>query len=173
MISQTLQDLFIDGLKDIYDVELRLTEALPRMAGAAESEELSRVLRAHLGVTREHLERFEDVFAFFEMAPRRATCHAVVGLLQEGQEPVLADRSPALSDSALIAAAQKILHYETATYGTLQDWAQQLGYERFSGFLRRALDDEQASSETLRVLARRINAAAAVPCAARGLAAAW
>lgn len=161
MPDQTLKDLFVDELKDIYDAERRLTKALPTMAEAAESEELTSAFRDHLKETEGQIERLDSVFRSMTETPGRKTCKAMVGLLEEANELMEQDGSAALRDAALIAAAQKVEHYEMATYTTLRGWAEQLGENESRILLQQSLDEEMAASRKLFRLAESIDTEAA------------
>lgn len=146
---KTLQDLFIDSLADAYDAEHRITEALPKMAEAATSDELREAFENHLAETEGHITKVERVFAAFGEEPFRKTCEAAKGLLKEGEELLDEfDGSPAL-DAALILAAQKVEHYEIASYGCLATWAGLLGQDEAQSILHDILSEEEATDETL------------------------
>lgn len=161
MSANTLRDLFIDELKDIYDAEQRLTKALPKMVKAANSEELATAFEDHLAETEEHVARLERVIKMLDEAPTRKTCKAMVGLLEEGQELMSEEGPPDVKDAALIAAAQKVEHYEIATYGCLRTWADNLGENEASELLSMTLDEEAAADERLNEIASTLNADAA------------
>src|SRR5438067_178419 len=121
--TTTLRDLFVDQLKDINDAEQRITKALPKLAKAAQSEELRAAFEDHLKQTEEHVSRLERVFETLGEPVERTTCKAIVGLLGEGDQ-MTNDADEHVRDAALIAAAQKVEHYEIATYGCLRTWAE-------------------------------------------------
>ncbi len=161
MAAHTLRGLFIDELRDTYDAELRLAKAVPALIKAASSEELIAALRSHLAETMEHVDRLESVFDMFDTAPARKTCKAMVGLLGEA-EMLIREAGPAgLRDMALIAAAQKIEHYEMATYGCLRTWAGILGRTQVQEFLKQTLDEEGAADRILTDVARSLEMHAA------------
>jgi ferritin-like metal-binding protein YciE len=150
---KTLQDLFLDELSDIYDAERRIVKALPKMAKAATCEKLQAAIKAHLKETEGHVTKVEQVFECFGEKPRGKTCEATVGLLEEADE--VAEEfhgSPALN-AALIAAAQKVEHYEIASYGCLHEWAGVLGNEEATSILEEILSEEKAADESLTELA--------------------
>ena len=126
---KTLRDLFLKELADIYDAERRTVKALPKMAKAATCDKLKQAILAHLEETEGHVLKLEDVFESFDEKPKGTTCKVTVGLLEEGDE-IAADfkGSPAIN-AALISAAQKVEHYEIASYGCLHEWAGLLGNE--------------------------------------------
>lgn len=149
-----LEALFLDELADMYDAENRLVRALPRMVKATTREDLQGAFESHLSETRGHVETVRRVFAAFGRSPRRSRCEAIEGLLMEADE-IVADHkgSPAI-DAALISAAQKVEHYEIASYGCLHEWAASLGNEEAAVLLRKILEEEKTADESLTVLAR-------------------
>lgn len=151
---KTLQDLFFNELADIYDAEHRIAKALPKMAKAATSAPLKKAFELHLKQTEDHAKKVEQIFACFDRKAKTKTCDATVGLLKEGEDVAASfEGSPAIN-AALIAAAQKVEHYEMATYGCLHEWAALLGNKKAAGLLQEILDDEGATNKALTVLAR-------------------
>jgi len=148
-----LKDLFLDELADMYDAERRIVKALPKMAKAATYEKLKRAILAHLKETEGHVKKLEQVFHCFDEKVKGKTCHATVGLLEEGDE-IAADfkGSPAIN-AALISAGQKVEHYEMASYGCLHEWAGLLGNNEAAGLLQEILDQEKAANKSLNELA--------------------
>lgn len=151
---KTLKDLFLDELADMYDAEKRIVKALPKMAKAATCPDLKAAIQSHLKETHGHVQKLEQVFQLFGMKPKGKTCEATKGLLEEGDE-LAADfkGSPAIN-AAIIGAAQKVEHYEVASYGCLHEWAGLLGNTRAAGLLQQILDEEKAANESLTDLAR-------------------
>ncbi len=150
---KTLNELFFDTLADMYDAENRIVEALPKMAEAATSDSLREAFESHLAETEGHIKKVEQVFKAFNEKPRRKTCEATKGLLKEGDELVEEfEGSPAL-DAALISAAQKVEHYEMASYGCLATWAGLLGNEEAQAILEEILGEEEAADDTLTEIA--------------------
>ncbi len=151
---KTLQDLFLSGLADMYDAEHRLIKALPKMAEAATCHHLKRAIKVHLQETEGHVTKLEEVFHTCRENPMLKKCEATMGLLKEGVE-IAADfkGSPAIN-AALISAAQKIEHYEIASYGCLHEWAGSLGNDKAAFILEEILEEEEAANETLTKLAR-------------------
>lgn len=150
---KTLHNLFLGELADIYDAEQRLVKALPKMAKAATCDHLREALLAHLEETKGHVTKVAQIFECFDHKAKGKTCKATVGLLEEGEE--ISEEyagSPAIN-AALIAAAQKVEHYEIASYGCLHEWAVQLGNEEAAGLLQEILDEEQAANTSLTELA--------------------
>ena len=157
-----LKELFIEQLKDIYDAEYRLTYALPKMADAASSPELKSAIQQHLGETQEHHRKLEAMFRSLQMEPERETCDAIKGLIAEGDEMIDAKGDDQVRDAGLIAACQKVEHYEMATYGTLRTWAEQLGMHDCATTLESILMDEKNTDQKLTQIAEsRVNVAAA------------
>ena len=156
MSAENLQELFVEELKDIYDAEKQLVKALPKMAKAAESAELRGAFEEHLEITRAHVGRLEEVFKGLGMAARGKTCEGMKGLVEEGQEAI-EELEGTVLDAALIASAQKVEHYEIATYGTLATFAEVLGMEDAKDLLGQTLDEEKEADEKLTQIARQIN----------------
>jgi ferritin-like metal-binding protein YciE len=154
MKLSTLDELFMHELKDLYDAEHRLVEALPKMAKAATDPDLAAAFEKHLAETRKQVTRLKEVFADCGESPERETCEAMKGLIEEAEEVIEdAEEGPVL-DAALIAAAQKVEHYEIATYGTLITWTQLSG-ENSSALqlLQQTLEEEKAADEKLTEIA--------------------
>ena len=148
-----LADLFHDTLKDIYFAEKKILTALPKMAKAAQSEELRAAFQKHQTETEGQVERLEQVFEEIGEKPQGKTCAAIVGILDEGKEIMDEYKgSPAL-DAGLLAAAQAVEHYEISRYGTLCAWAEALGHAKAKTLLGETLDEEEATDEALSELA--------------------
>ena len=160
MALSSLLDLFKDELKDIYDAEKRLVKALPKMAKIASSENLSTAFTDHLAETETHVERLEQVLELLEMPQRGKPCEAMKGLLEEGKAMMSEDAEPAVMDAGLIMAAQKVEHYEIATYGSLVALAQELGLEDAAALLDETLNEEKAADEKLSEIANTVNSEA-------------
>jgi ferritin-like metal-binding protein YciE len=157
MAAENLHELFVDELKDIYDAEKQLTKALPKMAKAAESEELRAAFEEHLEITRMQVNRLEEVFKSLGMAARGKTCEGMKGLIEEGQEKMQELEQGATLDAALIASAQKVEHYEIASYGTLATFAEIMGHQEAKDLLGQTLDEEKEADERLTQVAGQIN----------------
>lgn len=159
---QELQELFLDELADIYYAEKQLTKALPKMAKAASSDELQNAFEEHLSQTEEHIQRIEEVFDLFEKPAKGKKCEAIEGLIKEGDRIAKEFKgSPAL-DAALISAAQKVEHYEIASYGCLCTWAEMLDNQEALSLLKETLGEEKETDELLTELAEsRFNVEAA------------
>ena len=149
----TLEDLFVDLLKDLYSAEKQLVKALPKMAKAAEASDLQKAFQDHLKQTEGHVERLDQVFSDLEASPRGKKCVGMEGLIEEGNEIMQENAEPDVMDAGLIAAAQKVEHYEIASYGTARTWAQQLGYDRVARLLQDTLDEEGEANKKLTAIA--------------------
>src|SRR5262249_21166970 len=123
MALDSFDDLFVEQLQDLYDAEQRLTKALPQMAGAAHSTALRAAFEEHFRQTQGHVSRLEQVFRMLGKSPQARTCEAIKGLVEEGSEVISAKGDPNVKDAALIAAAQRVEHYEIAGYGTARTFA--------------------------------------------------
>ena len=157
----TLEQAFVEELKDIYSAEQQLLEALPEMVKAASNSELKAGFKTHLAQTKEHVTRIEHVFGLLEEKPTAHTCQAMKGLLKEGKEIIEEDAENNVHDALLIAAAQKVEHYEIATYGTLCTWARHLEREDIKTVLGQTLAEEEETDKILTALAQKsINAKA-------------
>lgn len=157
-----LEDLFCDQLQDLYDAEQRLTKALPKMANAAESPQLKQTFEHHLQETENQIHRLERVFALINKNAESKTCEAMKGLISEGEEVVNAKGDPDVRDAALIAAAQRVEHYEMAGYGSARTFAQRLGLQEAAQLLQETLNEEGAADHKLTELAENaINVKAA------------
>ncbi len=150
---KTLEDLFVLQIRDLYDAEIRLTKALPKMAKAAQSKELRTLFESHLAQTEIHVERLEQIFTQLNMEPQSETCPAMKGLIQEGESMIDAKGPADIRDAALIAAAQRVEHYEISGYGTARTFAQQLGFDQAAILLQDTLDEEAAADQLLTQLA--------------------
>src|SRR5690348_12205429 len=128
MKLHSLEDLFHEQLRDMYDAEKQLVKALPKMAKAASASELQSAFQEHLEQTRGHVERLERVFELCGKKPRGKSCDGMEGLIDEGAEMIDADAEPMVRDAGLIAAAQRVEHYEMAVYGCLRTWAHQMNH---------------------------------------------
>jgi ferritin-like metal-binding protein YciE len=156
MPAENLQELFVNELRDIYDAEKQLTKALPKMAKAAESDELRAAFEEHLEATKGHVGRLEQVFKLLGMAARGKPCEGMKGLIEEGQE-VMEELEGSTLDAALIASAQKVEHYEIATYGTLATFAEVLEMQDAKDLLGQTLEEEKEADEKLTAIASQIN----------------
>jgi len=151
---KTLKNLFLDELADMYDAERRIVKALPKMAKAATCEDLKAAIQSHLKETEGHVKKLEQVFQSFGQKAKGQTCEATVGLLEEGDEIAAEFKGSPAINAALISAAQKVEHYEMASYGCLHEWAGLLGNQKAARVLEEILDEEKGANETLTELAR-------------------
>ena len=145
----TLEDLYMDLLKDLYSAEKQLVKALPKMAKNAQSPDLQRAFEEHLKQTEGQVERIERIFSDMDGSPRGKKCVGMEGLIEEGNELLKEDVEPDVLDAGLIAAAQKVEHYEIASYGTARTWAQRLGYDEAARMLQQTLEEESMANEKL------------------------
>lgn len=160
MKMQTLEDLFVHEVQDLHSAEEQIVEALPEMAKAASSPELKKAFQEHLRVTKTHLERVQQILSELGEKPGKK-CKGMEGLLKEGEEVLKEDSDADVKDAALIAAAQKVEHYEMAGYGAARTHALQLDYEEMAEVLQQTLNEEGAADEKLTALAEgKINAKA-------------
>lgn len=159
--SQTIEDLFIHELSDIYSAEKQLTKALPRLARASTDPDLAAAFDAHLEETQGQIERIDQVVEVLGIKLKRIKCAAMEGLVEEGKEVIEEVEEGPVRDAALIAGAQEVEHYEIASYGTLCAIARQLGYEDAVKLLKATLDEEKATDEKLTLLAESGGNAAA------------
>lgn len=148
----TLRETFLEELADIYDAEKQLVKALPKMAKAAENDQLREGFEEHLEQTQEHVQRLEQVFEHFGEKAKAKKCQAMAGLLEEGQELI----KEKAGDAALICAAQKVEHYEIATYGSLKSWAEFLEEHDSVELLEETLDEEKSTDDKLTELAESV-----------------
>ncbi|MGH9511161.1 MAG: ferritin-like domain-containing protein [Terriglobales bacterium] len=156
MANQSLKELYIDELRDLYNAETQLVKALPKMAKAATSEELSAGFEEHLEQTKGHVERLEQIFQSLDESPKGKKCVGMEGLVKEGSE--LADEfEDAVLDAALISAAQRVEHYEIAAYGTVIAFAELLGESQQQSLLNETLQEEKETDEKLTDLSKDIN----------------
>lgn len=153
MDLNSLDDLLLHELKDLHSAEKQLTKALPKMAKAASSPKLRQAFERHLGETEQQLERLERIFERLEAKPGRHKCKAMEGLIEEGSELIKEDGEPAVKDAALIAAAQRVEHYEIAGYGAARTYAEMLGHSEAARLLQTTLDEEKATDAKLNDLA--------------------
>jgi ferritin-like metal-binding protein YciE len=162
MSLDSLEKLFLEELKDVFNAEKQILRALPKMAKTAESPGLRQAFTKHLRETEGQVQRLERIFRELGQAARGKKCKGMEGLLEEGKEVLEEDGEPAVIDAALIASAQRVEHYEIAAYGCLRTYAQLLGYSRAEQLLQQTLDEEEAADKKLTELGESgINDAAA------------
>lgn len=155
MKLNSLQELYVDQLKDIYNAENQLVKALPKIAKAASDSELQNAFQNHLRQTEGHVLRLERIFKQLSLDPKGKTCKAMEGLLEEGSEMMKQKGEPAVIDAGLIAAAQRVEHYEIASYGCARTYATQLGRTDDAQLLEETLNEEKQADEKLTTLAER------------------
>jgi ferritin-like metal-binding protein YciE len=158
----SMEDLFKHELKDLYDAEHRIVEALPQLADKAHNPSLKQAFENHLHQSEKHIERLEAVFESLGIDAERVKCDGVVGLIKEGSNVLDAEGDPDTIDAGLIAAAQRVEHYEIAGYGTLRAFARQLNNEYVAELCEQTLDEEKATDQLLTSIAERaVNPASA------------
>jgi ferritin-like metal-binding protein YciE len=148
MTQETLHELFVEQLRDIYDAEKQLTKALPKLAKAATSEDLVTAITAHLEETQQQVSRLEEVFSEIGIPAKGKPCKAMKGLIEEGSEAAGEEEGP-FRDLAIIAAAQKVEHYEMSAYGTARTIAEKLGLEKVVELLEQTEEEEKNADSTL------------------------
>ena len=158
-----LSDAFYDELRDILSAERQLTKALPKMAKKATDKQLRKAFEDHLKETEKQVERVEQAFEDTGKAARAKTCEAMKGLIEEAEEMMQEEAEDSVMDAVLIACAQKVEHYEIATYGTLCTWAESLGYAKSLKLLKQNINEEELADKKLSKLAQSINRAALAP----------
>jgi ferritin-like metal-binding protein YciE len=153
----SLHDLYLEQLKDLYDAEHQLIKALPKMAKASSSAELREAFEEHLEKTKEHARRIESIFESMGENAKGQKCKAMEGLVKEGGEVIEEDMEDGVKDAALIAAAQRVEHYEMAGYGCVRTYASLLGDTKAAGLLEKTLQEEKEADEALGGIAEQIN----------------
>ena len=156
MNLETLKELYVEELRDLYNAENQLIKALPKMAKGASSDELKEAFEKHLEQTKGHVQRLEQVFEELGEKTKGKTCQAMKGLIEEGSEVLKADGEDSVLDAAIIVAAQKVEHYEIASYGSVRTFAQLLGQDKSAELLQQTLDEESEANELLNKLAEDI-----------------
>ena len=151
-----LHELFLDELADLLNAETQLTKELPKMAKAAQSEELAEAFRSHLAETETHVDRLKQVFASLDEKVKTKTCKAMKGLVEEGSELMEELKGSSAIDAGLIAAGQKVEHYEIASYGSVRAWAEQMGHTEAVSLLEETLAEEKAADEKLTDIAESV-----------------
>ena len=157
MKTNTLRELYVDELKDLYDAENQIMKALPKMMDAASSEELQSALSEHLEVTRQQAKRIEQIFQNMGEKLKAEKCKGIEGVIKEGSDILSEDMEENVKDAAIISAAQRVEHYEMAGYGTVRTWANLLGEDEAKELLQQTLDEEKEADQTLNELAEQIN----------------
>ncbi len=155
MELKTLHDLYVDQMRDLYNAETQLVKALPEMAKASSSANLRNAFEEHLGQTRQHVERLEHIFNKLNLKPEGKVCKGMQGLIAEGQETIKEKGDKDVKDAAIIAAAQRVEHYEMAGYGAVRTYAQMMGETDAASLLQKTLDEEGAADKKLTQLAEQ------------------
>jgi ferritin-like metal-binding protein YciE len=161
MNKDSLRELYIDELRDLYNAETQLVKALPKMAKAAANRQLREAFEEHLRQTSEHVSRLEQIFEQLEEKPSGKRCLGIEGLVKEGAETMNDNYRDAVKDAAIIGAAQRVEHYEMAAYGTVRTFAELLGETEHVTLLEQTLEEEKQADEKLTELAQEINRRAA------------
>jgi len=157
MPENSLQELYVEQLKDLYSAESQLVKALPKMARAAKSQELRDGFEKHLEQTKEHVQRLEQIFGSLNESPKGKKCRGMEGLVEEGEEVIEEESSSEALDAGLIAAAQRVEHYEIAGYGSVRSYAELLGDDEAVNLLQQTLDEEKETDEKLTELSKKAN----------------
>ncbi len=157
MKMESLEELFVEKLRDLYSAENQIIKALPKMVKAASSKELRNGFEEHLEQTRQHVERLDQIFEELDENPKGKKCTGMEGLLKEGKELMEEDIDPEVLDAGLIAAAQHVEHYEIAGYGCVRTYAELLGFSNATKLLKQTLDEEKQTDAKLTSLAEEIN----------------
>jgi ferritin-like metal-binding protein YciE len=157
MKLENLQQLFVKELRDLYDAEDQITDALPKLIEAAHNAELKRALQQHLDVTRQQISRLDQIFKMLGEDATGETCKGMKGVIKEGDEIVSAGGDPATVDAGIISAAQRVEHYEMAGYGTVRTYAQLLGKDQIARLLQQTLNEEEEADQKLTQIASSVN----------------
>ena len=152
----TIDQLFVEELKDIYSAETQITKALPKMVKAATSEELKTAFKEHLEETEGQIERLDQIFENLHINPKGKTCDGLKGVLEEGEEMLKETGEGSVRDAALISAAQRVEHYEMAAYGAVRTYAEKLGKKQFVELLQETLEEEKAADNKLTQIALKV-----------------
>lgn len=153
---ESIRELLVEQMKDLYDAEKQLVKALPKMAKAASNDQLKEAIESHLEQTRGHVQRLEQAFQLLDQKAKSKPCQAMKGLVEEGKQTLEEDFSEPLLDSAIICAAQKVEHYEIAGYGTVKAWASSLGLDEVAELLEETLAEEKEADEKLNEIAGEV-----------------
>lgn len=157
MKLETMKELLLDELQDLYSAETQITKALPKMAKASSSSDLKHAFESHLEETEGHVQRLETIFKHLKESPKGKTCEGMKGLLKEGDERVKEGGEPEVLDAGLISAAQRVEHYEIAAYGSARTYAELLGESEIVKLLEQTLEEEKAADQKLTKVAKKVN----------------
>jgi ferritin-like metal-binding protein YciE len=154
---ETMKELLLDELQDLYSAETQITKALPKMAKASSSADLKHAFESHLHETEGHVQRLEKIFKSLQESPKGKTCEGMKGLLKEGDERVKEGGESDVLDAGLIAAAQRVEHYEIAAYGSARTYAELLGENEIAKLLEQTLEEEKSADQKLTKVAKKVN----------------
>ena len=157
MKLESLHDLYLNELHDLYNAENQILKALPKMIESAQSTELRDALNQHMQQTHEQVRRLQQVFQLHNEEVKGQKCKGMEGVIEEGKDLLKHDENPAARDAAIILAAQKLEHYEMAGYGAVRTWAQLMGHTEAAQLLQQTLDEEGEADKTLTEIAQRLN----------------
>jgi ferritin-like metal-binding protein YciE len=160
MSVETIEELLLDELKDIYSAEKQITKALPKMAKATTSPELKAAFESHLQETLGQIDRLDQIFDILGKPHKAKMCHGMQGVLEEGLEVLEETDKGEVRDAALISAAQRVEHYEMAAYGCVREYAKLLGQDKVAGLLEDTLEEEKAADEKLSMISKQVNSQA-------------
>jgi ferritin-like metal-binding protein YciE len=157
MKLETMKELLLDELQDLYSAETQITKALPKMAKASSASDLKHAFESHLQETEGHVQRLETIFKHLKESPKGKTCEGMKGLLKEGDERIKESGEPDVLDAGLISAAQRVEHYEIAAYGSARTYAELLGESEIVKLLEQTLEEEKAADQKLTKVAKKVN----------------
>ena len=157
MKLDNLERLFVKELRDLYDAENQITDALPKLIDAAHNAQLKHALQEHLSVTKQQISRLDRIFQMMQQKPTGETCKGMKGVIKEGEEIVSAGGDPSTIDAGIISAAQRVEHYEMAGYGTVRTYAKLLGLQEMEKLLQQTLDEEAEADSKLTEIANTVN----------------
>jgi ferritin-like metal-binding protein YciE len=157
MKLETMKELLLDELQDLYSAETQITKALPKMVKASSTEELKKAFSSHLQETEGHVQRLEKIFKQLKESPKGKTCEGMKGLLKEGEERMKEGGEEDVLDAGLIAAAQRVEHYEIAAYGSARTYAELLGENDIAALLEQTLEEEKGADQKLTKVAKKVN----------------
>lgn len=157
MKLETMKELLLDELQDLYSAETQITKALPKMAKASTSPELTQAFESHLQETEGHVKRLESIFKHLKENPQGKTCEGMKGLLKEGDERIKESGESDVLDAGLISAAQRVEHYEIAAYGSARTYAELVGESEIARLLEKTLEEEKAADQKLSKVAKKVN----------------
>ena len=157
MKLETMKELLLEELQDLYSAETQITKALPKMAKASTSPELTQAFESHLQETEGHVKRLESIFKHLKENPKGKTCEGMKGLLKEGDERIKESGESDVLDAGLISAAQRVEHYEIAAYGSARTYAELVGESEIARLLEKTLEEEKAADQKLSKVAKKVN----------------